>query len=441
MNSLFKKIIISYLTLLATLKLKFFKGKIIGLAGCYGKSSAVDLIEQLLTTEYKVKSTNIGGKGLNTESGIPFVILNINPDKYRAIDWLKYSFQALINLFKPLNFDFIVLEMGVDSPGDMQHLTKHFRPDIGILLNSDTTHSANFETLHHQTGKSYKELIAYENGYVLARAKEAIFFNNDIPEVIDQSLRSTKNAKFNFSTSEPLSKITTFRPTLAGTQIEFTCNDSIVKITHPTPLLGEYKSTFELIIKLAEYFKINNQNTETVFRNFQLPPSRCSLFKGIKDTFILDSSYNSSFLPAKSALELLKQIAPKRRVAILGDMRELGEITEQEHKKLAREAMQNTDIVLTIGPFMHEFFKPEFEANKKVEQQIRSFDSTKDALEYLRAHEYDFLQSEDTILVKGSQNTLLLEIIIEELLADKSQVSMLSRRGKLYDEKRQALLV
>ena len=440
MKDLLKKLIIYYLTLLAVIKLKVrFKGQIIGIAGCYGKSSAVNLVEELLSKQFRVFSTNSGGKGLNSESGIPFAILNIQPEKYGIKDWFSYIIKAIKNCLKPFNYDFLILEMGVDKPDDMKHLTKFFTPDISILLNSNNTHSANFKELHEKTQKSYEKLIAYENGYIFDKAKKVIFYNLEYPEVIAQIGRFNGKEKYGFSTKSNAS-IIDFSPSMNGTKIQFKYRTEVLKVQHQYPLLDEYKSTLELAIKLAEYLELKKENLAKTIETFNLPASRCSLFRGIKETYILDSSYNSSLVPATSALLLLQKIAPKRKIAILGDMRELGDLSASEHNKLAAIAVKTTDIVITVGPMMKEYFAPQFQIAKNPKQEFYVFNTTKEALKFIKDSQYKFLQEDDTILVKGSQNTLFLEIIVENLLKDKSEASKLCRRDRFYEEKRIQLL-
>lgn len=440
MRKYIKSFVIFYLTLLARLKLKIqFKGQIIGIGGCYGKSSAVRLIETLLSKQYTVLSTYSKGKGLNSESGVPFAILNIYPEKFEWNDWFKYLIFATRNFFtKRINYDFLIIEMGVDKPNDMKHLTQNFTPHIGILLNSNNTHSANFKELHESTFKSYETLISEENGYLLERSKNAIFYNLQDPEVVKQTNRFKGKIKIGFP-KKTNQNILEFTPSINGTKITYKYHNEIFSVHHKNPLLDEYINTLELIILLAEYFKITKDNLYKTISNFKLPPGRCSLFKGIKNTYILDSSYNSSLVPATSALRLLSQIAPKRKIAILGDMRELGDLSETEHNKLALIAVKNTDIVITVGPLMKKYFAKQFKLIMNNNQKLYTFNRTKEALEFIKKNNYNLLNPEDTILIKGSQNTLFLEIIVEELLANKKDKKYLCRRDSFYEHKRNKL--
>ncbi len=438
-KALFKKLVISYLRFLSRRKLnRSFNGSIIALGGCYGKSSAVSLLEQVLKHEHKVYTSNRDGKGLNSESGIPFTILGIKPDKYRTIDWFKYCIKGLAGLYKPFDHDMLIFELGVDKPDDLKFLTSFIRPNVGILINSNNTHAANFEDLQKTTGKSFEELIAYENGYIFEASKDAIVYNNDDPEVVKQISRFSGDKRIPFSEVSG-NKISTYSHSLKGTHIEFEYQGKMYQVDLTLVLLDEYRSTIEMMLAVAEYFNVKAENVINGLHAYTLPPSRCSLFEGIKHTHLIDSSYNSSYLPAASALKLLRSIAPKRAIAVLGDMRELGILSEKEHRKLALIASSNADIVITVGPLMRKFFNDEFKSLAP-DKEIYSFDTTKEALEFIADSQYSFLNEEDTILIKGSQNTLMLEAVVESLLADKAQANELCRRGNQWDEVRAKLL-
>lgn len=447
-KELIKKLFVSYLKLLTAIKLHFrFKGQIIGLAGCYGKSSAVDMIKSLLSQNNTVFTTNVDGKGLNSETGVPFAILGVHPDGYSALDWLKYLFQGTFGLFKKLNYDYLVLELGVDKPNDMRFLTSFIKPHVGIIINSNNTHSANFEELQVETKLTFEELISNENGYLFEESRDAILYNLDDPEVIRQIGRFMGENKIPFSAVNNPS-IKRFEATLDGTtEIEFGYINETATAKAPASLLEEYRNTIEMIIKLAQYYKLQKEAVIGALENYKLPPGRCTLFKGVHDTYLIDSSYNSSYLPANSALKLLnylsslnKSFPTARRIAILGDMRELGILSEKEHRKLASDAVKNTDIVITVGPLMKQYFNDEFVQNKREVQQIFSFETTKEALELVTKNENEFLKQGDIILIKGSQNTLLLEIIVEKLLKNSENVNKLCRRGEFYEKKRQELI-
>lgn len=440
MKKFAKVLVENYLKILVSLRLKFrYKGKIIGIGGCFGKSSAVALVESMLKVDHKILSTFSAGKGLNSSTGIPLAIMDIKVNNYNLFSWVKYMFKSFTSLFKKMDQNYLILEMGVDLPGDMKFLASFIKPDVGILINSSNTHAAYFEPITKQTKKDFEELIAYENGYLLEASKEAILYNLDDPQVIQQISRFSGQTRIPFS-SYSNSSIAKFQPSLSGHLIEFEYKGKRVEITYPNPLLEEYLSTFEMLIKLADYLDIPLDSLKKGILGYTLPPGRCTLLPSKNKSRILDSSYNSALIPTSSAIELVKKIAEKRRIAILGDMRELGSLTEKEHQKLALIAAQNLDIVITVGPAMKKYFAPEFEANKKENQVIYSFEKTKEALEFIKKENFEFIKPDDVILVKGSQNTLLLEIIVEAILQNPEDAAKLCRRDSHYAKERRKLL-
>lgn len=440
MKKILKKFLLGYLKTLTRIKLKYnFQGKIIVIGGCYGKSSAVNLITSILSEKYKVISTYKGGKGLNSETGIPFAILGVKADRYSLSDWIKYSISGFLGLFKKIECDYFVMEFGVDKPGDGEFFYNMIKPEIGVLLNSDISHSVYFEDLHNKTRKSYKELIAKENGFIYEASKDSIFYRSDDNEIISQTKRFKGDNLYDYL-DEGSYKIISFKPTVNGTTLKYKFLKKTYSVTFKYPLLEDFKDTVKAALALSDHLSIKPSKINKAIENFTLPPGRSTLFSGVKDTYILDSSYNSQFTSVSQMLELTKKISPKRCIAVLGDMRELGALSGEKHLELGKIASNYADIVITVGPLMKQYFRPNFLRNSKENQKIFSFISTKKALNLIKKNNYELLQPKDTILVKGSQNTLLLEIIVEKLLADESKRKMLCRRGELYNKERLKLL-
>ena len=142
------------------------------------------------------------------------------------------------------------------------------------------------------------------------------------------------------------------------------------------------------------------------------------------------------------SLKMLQQIGDnKTKIAVLGDMRELGSQAKIEHEKVAEIAVKIADKIILIGPLMKEYSLP---IVKRSKLPVEWFATAGEAANYLlegshpsNNHNQDaILQGNEIILVKGSQNTIFLEIVVEALLKNKSDVVNLCRRGKFWDKKR-----
>jgi len=129
-------------------------------------------------------------------------------------------------------------------------------------------------------------------------------------------------------------------------------------------------------------------------------------------------------LPTILALQdLSKHVG--RKIAVLGDMRELGEKAQEEHEIVAKEAYKLADVVITIGELTRKYYPK----NSKL---IAQFDNSYQVGNFLQT----FIKPKDVILFKGSQNTIFLETAVEMCLKNKSDANKLCRRGKFWDKQR-----
>jgi UDP-N-acetylmuramoyl-tripeptide--D-alanyl-D-alanine ligase len=167
---------------------------------------------------------------------------------------------------------------------------------------------------------------------------------------------------------------------------------------------------------------------DSLEKNFSLPPGRASVFKGVKNTLVIDSSYNSSLDAAMGMLDFLSSLGQgKRKVAIIGDMRELGKMSGPLHEKLAEKIVENSDFAILIGPLTTQFVEPVLKSKDFPYKSFKNFTEVKNEL-------LSLIRSGDAILIKSSQNTLFLERVTGVLLDDKLDVKNLPRRGEYWNK-------
>jgi len=393
-KTLLSTTVIRYLRLLAKLQLakiqllqqlKHKKLIIVGITGSAGKTSCLFACQAALTPEFRVHTNYTGG---NSETGIPLGILGLKTQDYTPLDWLRILLLAPLKILTNWHpYDILLLEMGIDShqsPKNMAYLLTIVKPQIGIFLNVTSVHLQNFPSL---------TAIALEKAKLI------------------NSLPSTGTAIINID--DPLVR--------QSTQITIAKKIPIKPIHIPIPnhiLPPIYNLTLGAAINLAQVLQIDpNTAIHNISANFHLPPGRSSLFKGIKQSQIIDSSYNSSPLACQEMLSLLKTF-PNPRIAILGDMRELGPATAGEHQKIYQSALKAADQIISVGQETFKHFGP----------QATKFLYWWQALEYLQQH----LPQSSTILVKGSQNTIFLEELVKGLLANQSDSSLLCRQSNYW---------
>ncbi len=162
---------------------------------------------------------------------------------------------------------------------------------------------------------------------------------------------------------------------------------------------------------------------------FFLPPGRMSVFNGIKNTVIIDSSYNNATLaPILDLLSFIAEIGMQRRkLGIIGDMRELGTMSQYVHEAVAEKIIKTLDMAILIGPLTKQYILPILNKNDFPVFSFGNFTSAKETI-------LEQIKPKDVVLIKGSQNTLFLERAVELLLANHNDREKLCRRGDYWDK-------
>ena len=172
-------------------------------------------------------------------------------------------------------------------------------------------------------------------------------------------------------------------------------------------------------------FEVSLPEALKALEKYKPPPGRGQLLSGKNNSIIIDDSYNASPAAVEEALATLK-ISPraKRRIAVLGDMLELGRYSVMEHKRIGALARDSADLVVAVGIRARAF------ASVSGNAEVMLFDNSQVAAEALS----DLVRADDVILVKGSQS-IRTERIVEALLADPSDTSRLVRQEKEWKRK------
>jgi len=446
MKRLLSGLVLRYFRSIAKIQLKRTKPLIIGITGSAGKTSAMTAVAAVLKDTRQVKTS----EKANSESGIPLNILGLYPKNFATADWLRLMIQAPIKLVVNLitsqeNYDTYVAELGIDSPfppKNMEYLLTILQPDIGIFTTVNSIHGQYFEPLFLDQNKKPTRhdivaAIASEKGRLIESlpVSGCAILNADEPLIAHLS-NKTKAKVMTFGV-KPDSTIKIVNITWTGTDTEFsfstTTETATVSFTNYL-LPSHYGHTLASALCSGLFLGQSlAEASEHLQQNLLLPPGRASLIPGKHQTKIIDSSYNSSLEPLLDMLYLLQKTPGARKFALLGDIRELGENTKQEHETLAHEAAKVCDAVYLVGPAMQQYALPIFQ-NKKMPAFW-----FKNAYEAAAQLDQD-LRPNDVILVKASQNTLLLEITVELLMAEPEKAGeLLCRRGDYWDHQRELL--
>jgi UDP-N-acetylmuramoyl-tripeptide--D-alanyl-D-alanine ligase len=435
MKKFFVSFFLHYLRILAKIQLKKINPTIIGIGGASGKSSVAHLTEIILSKKYCVKQS----KGKNSETGIPLNILDIELKSYDYMSWLKVSLVAIYRILTDFRkYEIYIVEMGIDSPfppKNMSYLLSIIKPNISLLTNIALEHSMYFDELVEK--KEIKNRKAELIKKIADQEKLLLMYPGPSGRVIinldDDIIKSTSPIKAKTLTVSRIDKDADFyikniiiEQDLFQVEFKFLDENYIITLDKPLPKYFAYSIIFSLALAFSMGMSIR-ESIKIIQDNFFLPPGRFSLFKGIKGSLLIDSSYNSSLEACMGAMDAVKKIAgERRRIGILGDMRELGSVSKIQHELLAQEILKNLDLVVLFGEDMKKFVVPILEKNKFQYVFMNNF---KDGKNYLQK----LIKKNDVVLIKGSQNKLFLERAVELLLFDKKDAQFLCRRGKYWN--------
>ncbi len=426
MKGIIKNLIASILTLEARAVIKKYRPVIIGVTGSVGKTSTKDAIAEVIGTTYSVRASQ---KSFNSEFGVPLTILGRDTAWGSATGWLSIIFSGLgLILFSKQYPEVLVLEVGVDHPGDMTTIMKWLPLDIAIVtyIGEKPVHLENFMSVDQLIEEKLRILsglkkdgaliliqddprvLAYENkfsgrvttfgfgeGATVRGDRYLIHYDAfGAPEGIEANILIGSSA-FPFSYSGVVGKQFVY-PVLAACAVAGACGIEVEKalaaLNH-TPSAG-----------------------------------RMRLLNGIRDSIILDDTYNSSPVAAREALEALRDLRVRgKKRAVLGDMKELGRISKDAHREIGELAAEIVDTLITVGPEAKEMGAAAKKAGLK---DVVSFEASREAAPYVREH----LESGDAILCKGSQS-IRVEHVTKALLADPADIKLLVRQGKEWEKR------
>lgn len=414
--------ILYYLRFFAKLALKKHNPRIIGITGSVGKTSARNAVYAVLQDYFKTKMIKKG----NSESGIPLGILGLAPINYSFFDWVRLIILAPFGINYLKGIACLIVEMGVDepeSPKNMDYLLTIVKPEIAILLNVHPVHIMQFKTI---------ERIAAEKVKIISKNSncEIGIYNNDnfYTKLEIAKLKNKRLSGFGKEKNNDLS-YGDYEVSLQGTKFDFLYKNEKIRLSIKNYVLPkEYFEAFSSAVLVGKHLGLSGRRiADSLSKNFILPKSRGSIFQGVKNTVIIDSSYNASRVSVLAYLGLATELKKKTKrpfALLFGDMRELGEEEKREHEEIARHLVE-VDRLFLVGPLTKKFILPKF-------KQAKWFDNSISAGIYLKEN----LAKDSLLLVKGSQNTIFLEEAIKPLLKNKSDEKKLCRQSDFWFKKK-----
>lgn len=337
----------------------------IGITGSNGKTTSKELLNAVLSQKYKVLATS---GNLNNHIGVPLTILNIKKEHEIAI-----------------------IEMGANHQGEIDMLSRIAEPDFGIITNIGKAHLEGFGGVEGvKKGKS--ELYRY-----IAEKKGKIFLHAD-DEVLQELAQG--NDKVTYGTKklyDVVGKMKGSDTTISfAWKTRYNASELASAPFIPTHLVGVYNYHNLLCAAcVGNYFQVEETTINKALSEYEPTNNRSQLTKTENNTLILDY-YNANPTSMRAAIENFATLSAEQKMLVLGDMLELGDESEKEHKLIVdllhEKKLEN---YILVGPLFHSL------------KEKMSFENSGEAAAYLRENPV----KEKTILVKGSRGIKLENIL------------------------------
>ncbi len=348
--------------------------QVVGITGSVGKTTTKEFTSLLLAEKYTVLKSE---GNFNNHLGLPLSLLNLTR-----------------------KHEIAVLEMGMSHQGEIQALTQIAPPDVAVIINIKPVHLEYFESIE-DIALAKKEILqgAQSDGTAVLNAddcrvleiakdwtgKKILFGQTDQCDI-----RAHKIKKMGFE----------------GMVFQLVYGSDSAEVKLPF-LYDSYLENFLAAAGVAYAYSVPLQNILDRLPDLETLPQRGVHYRLEGDIHLIDDSYNSNPAALETALKSLSASPCKRKIAILGDMLELGNQEDEFHRQAGRTAAQNNwDLLITVGPLgRHTAEGALLEGLKK--ENIISFDNSIEAAAKID----EFIQKGDLVLIKGSRGTRMEKIV------------------------------
>ncbi|MEZ4729217.1 MAG: UDP-N-acetylmuramoyl-tripeptide--D-alanyl-D-alanine ligase [Caldilineaceae bacterium] len=362
--------------------------RIIGVTGSVGKTSTKELAAAVLQQGY----TLLHNRGsLNSEQGLPFTLLGLGLQHERA-----------------------VLEMGMYDLGEIRTLCTLARPHVGVVTNIGPSHLERLGTIERIT-QAKTELVE-----ALPTAEDGgVAILNWDDEQVRTMVSHTKARIFRYGLT-PEADLWADEIEGAGLEgIRFRFHHrlpgsgQIDSLYARVPLLGRH--SVQTALRAAAVGLVEGLSWEEIMTGLQSVPGQIRLVvvPGINGSTVIDDTYNASPASTIAALNLLADLEPARqgrRVAVLGDMLELGNYTDEGHKLVGRRAADVVDLLVTVGELGYAIGAEALTVGF-ANSQVHQLADHESAIQFLK----EALRQDDIVLVKGSR-AVGMDVIVTEII-------------------------
>jgi UDP-N-acetylmuramoyl-tripeptide--D-alanyl-D-alanine ligase len=355
-----------------------FDVRVIGITGSIGKTTTKEFVASVLAQRYRV----LKSKGnLNNEIGLPLILLELDE-----------------------SYEYVVLEMGTYGPGEIQLLAKLARPNVGVVTNVGPVHLERMGTIE-RIAQAKSELPQ-------SLPADGVAILNGDDEWVRGMADKTQARVFTYGLCDDCDLWADEIESHGFEGVRFRLHYDRPKGRKETvyahiPLLGRH--SVHTALRAAAVGLVEDLSWDEILHGLRMGEQlRLFVVPGANGATLLDDTYNSSPDSAIAALNLLHELEG-RKIAVLGDMLELGVYEIEGHRRVARRAMDVASLLVTVGEKGRLIGQEALDYGMNPDRVIQ-LDDNAAAIAYLQ----EVIQENDVVLIKGSRG-MTMEQIVEAL--------------------------
>ena len=357
---------------IAAYKRELYDIPVVQITGSVGKTSTRDIIANVVRTQYKTLQTE-GNQ--NNAIGLPTTLLKLK------------------------DHEAVVVESGMNHLGEIRYLGKIAKPTVAVITNIGTAHIG-FLGSRENILKAKLEIL--ENlkpgGYIV--------INNDNDMLNKWAKEDTKYKKYTFGIEEK-SDVMAYNIKVSEDYSTYNVKINNKEYFVKVPVSGKHFVYNSLCaIAVGNLLNIAPENIIKGIETFTLTKNRMEVNKIKDDVTVINDAYNASYDSMKAAIEYLQGLPGGRKIAVLGDMFELGKYSEEIHRKVGIEVFTHKiDMLVTVGN-ESKYIAEEVKYLGMPKENVTSFNTTEEATDYLN----NILRKNDVVLLKAAHGMQFLKI-------------------------------
>ncbi|MBC8464998.1 MAG: UDP-N-acetylmuramoyl-tripeptide--D-alanyl-D-alanine ligase [Parcubacteria group bacterium] len=419
LKSLLKHIILAILTTEAKLVLKKYRPRIVAITGSVGKTSTKDAVYTIVKDSFNVRKSE---KSFNSEFGLPLTILGLPTGWNKPSLWIQNIAKGFLLLIGTHPYpELLILEVGADHPGDIATVASWLPIDIAVITKIG-------DIPVHVEYYSSPEEVAKEKLSLLSGLKKGgvAVLNTDDPRITPPSQKSQDMhvVTYGIDASRDIvgNNITVHYNGDTPVRLSYTITTSdtrhSITLNHTIGTHNVYTTLAAFTV--ASTLGVDEKLIVERLGNITPTPGRLHVIEGIRGSILIDDTYNAAPAAMLSGLNTLNSLRTTgRKIAVLGDMLELGDYAEKAHEEVGARAAEACDILIVLG----EYACILAESAEKAGLSSKHIHIAEDTKEVSRLMS-DIISKGDCVFIKGSQG-MRMEKVVKALMAHPEEASSL----------------